>query len=134
MSVNHFHDILNILQISAGTISLILRQIPMNRCRIGIYIYGYTCDHPLISVSVALADNQSPLHLFNEEDKIGLHPRQPLRRGAAVLIGCDQLLDRQGLQSHVPSEAAIFRLSSIMFRSIDRSRRGLQQRLRCLAS
>jgi hypothetical protein len=46
-----------------------------------------------------------------ERTLFGGHPRQPLRRGAAVLIGCDQLLDRQGLQSHVPSEAAMFRTS-----------------------
>ena len=49
---------------------------------------------------------QLPLHqslsLFNEQHKVSLHPHQPLRRGRAVDVGCDELLNFPSLQPHIP--------------------------------
>jgi hypothetical protein len=49
---------------------------------------------------------QLPLHqslsLFDEQHKVSLHPHQSLRRGRAVDVGCDELLNFPSLQPHIP--------------------------------
>jgi hypothetical protein len=45
-----------------------------------------------------------PLPLFDIKHKISLCPHQPLRRGGAVEVGCDQLFDFKGLKTNVTPE------------------------------
>jgi hypothetical protein len=44
------------------------------------------------------------LSLFDEQHKVCLHPHQTLRRGRAVDIGRDELLNFPSLQPHIPPQ------------------------------
>src|SRR5262249_47899153 len=62
-----------------------------------------------------------PLPLFNKENKVGLCPYQPLRRGRAIEISRNQLLEFAGLQPHVapePGDVAIEQNQIAVHRSL----------------
>ena len=51
-----------------------------------------------------LATSNQPLRAFAVQDVVSLHPHQPLRRGRAVDVGRDELLNFPSLQPHIPPQ------------------------------